>query len=406
MSPIDGTICGTLEPIAAGDLSLFTRPRVALLIETSLVYGRRILRGITRHIHSHGPWSVYLEQREDQAPLPAWLESWRGDGVICRMTNVRLAEALTRTRIPIVDLNDYMDLGLPGVWSDHAAISRLAAEHLLDRGFRQFAFCGFSGQLWSTRRRDGFVNFFHPLGRPCSVYESRWSRRRSRTWEQERRKLLGWLKSLPKPVGIMACNDMRGQHVLDACRAAEIEVPEEIAVVGVDNDQLLCDLCDPPLSSVVPNVERIGYEAASLLDQLMNKKKTERQQWLIEPLGVSTRQSTDVLAVDDPNIAAALKMIRKSACQGVTVQEVVDRVAVSRSMLERGFHRHVGRTPQAEIRHVQINRVKELLAQTDLSLADVAERAGFHHPEYLSFAFKRETGETPGQFRRKARIPG
>ena len=380
------------------------RPRIALLIETSLVYGRGILRGITGYIHTHEPWSVFLDQREDQAPVPGWLDCWQGDGVICRMTNVRLAEALARTKVPIVDLNDYLDLGLPGVWSDHTAIGHLAARHLLDCGFRQFAFCGFSGQQWSTLRRDGFTAFFQQSNHPCVVYESRWSQRRSNTWEQERQNLSEWLISLPKPVGIMACNDMRGQHVLDACRAAEIAVPEEIAVIGVDNDELLCDLCDPPLSSVIPNAERIGYEAASMLNQLIGGKPTEPRQRYIEPLGVATRRSTDVLAIDDPNIAAAVRFIRDSACRGITAQQVVERSSISRSMLERGFHKFVGRTPQAEIRHIQLKRVKELLAQTDLSLADIANRTGFEHPEYLSFAFKRDTGRTPGQFRREARI--
>jgi len=380
------------------------RPRIALLIETSLVYGRAILRGITGYIHAHEPWSIFLDQREDQVPAPTWLDHWHGDGIICRMTNFRLAEALARTRVPIIDLNDFLDLGLPGVWSDHAAIGRVAARHLLDCGFRQFAFCGFSGQRWSMLRRDGFTGFFRQADHPCVVYESRWSQRRSNTWEQERRKLSKWLISLPKPVGIMACNDMRGQHVLDACRAAEIAVPEEIAVIGVDNDELVCDLCDPPLSSVIPNAERIGYEAAAMLDQKIRGKQASPQQRFIEPLGAATRRSTDVLAIDDPNIAAAVRFIRDSACQGITASQVVERSSISRSMLERGFHKYVGRTPQAEIRHIQIERVKQLLAQTDLPMADIAERTGFEHPEYLSFAFKRETGRTPGQFRREARI--
>lgn len=379
------------------------RPHVALVIETSLVYGRRILRGITSYLRTHGPWSIFLDQREDQSPVPAWLEHWHGDGVICRMTNVRLAEALVRTRVPIIDLNDYVDLGLQGVWSDHAAIGRLAAKHLLDCGFRRFAFCGFSGQQWSVRRRDGFVQFVEQSGAPCSVYESRWNQRRSHPWEQEQQKLSTWLKSLPKPVGIMACNDMRGQHVLDACRGAEIVVPEEVAVVGVDNDELLCDLCDPPLSSVIPNPERIGYEAAAILDQLMAKKKVSQRHWLIEPLGVATRQSTDVLSIDDPGISAAVKFIRDSACNGATVQQIIDRVAISRSALERGFQKYLGRTPQAEIRHVQIKRVKELLTQTELPLAHIAKLTGYEHPEYMSFVFKRETGQTPGQFRRQTR---
>jgi LacI family transcriptional regulator len=306
--------------------------------------------------------------------------------------------------VPIIDLNDYVNLGLPGIWSDHAAIGRLAGRHLLECGFRQFAFCGFSGQQWAIQRRDGFTQFIQQSGHPCNVYESRWTQRHSRPWEQERQKLAGWIGSLPKPIGIMACNDMRGQQVLDACRAAEIAVPDEVAVIGVDNDELLCDLCDPPLSSVVPNPERIGYEAAAWLDELMAGRRLAERERFIEPQGIATRQSTDVLAIDEPSIAAAVRFIRQTACNGVTVPQIVERVGVSRSVLERGFHKHLGHTPQAEIRLVQVKRVKELLAQTELSLAEIAELAGYEHPEYMCVVFKRETGRTPGQFRRQVRL--
>lgn len=380
------------------------RPHVALVIETSLVYGRRIVRGINSYIRSHQPWAIFLDQREDQSPAPTWLEHWRGDGVICRMTSVRLAKGLVEAGVPIIDLNDYIDLGLPGIWSDHPAIGRLAAEHLLECGFRQFAFCGFRGQHWSVQRRDGFMQRIEQSGHSCRVHESRWTKRHSHPWEQERQKLSAWLKSLAKPVGVMACNDMRGQQVLDACRAAEIAVPDEVAVIGVDNDDLVCELCDPPLSSVIPNPERIGYEAAELLAALMERKPPPRRRWLIEPLGIATRQSTDVLAIDDPTIAAAVRFIRESACKGVTVPEVVARAAVSRSVLERGFHKYLGHTPQAEIRQVQVKRVKELLSQTELPLAQVSALAGYEHPEYMSVVFKRETGSTPGEFRHRARL--
>ena len=333
----------------------------------------------------------------------AWLTRWHGDGVICRVTNVRLARALAGAGVSIVDLNDYVALEVPRVWSDHVAIGCLAARHLLERGFRHFGFCGYSEAQWAARRRDGFLRTVKEAGYTCGVCQSRWSRRRSHPWEQEQKKLAGWLRSLPKPVGVMACNDLRGQQVLDACRSVGIAVPEEAAVIGVDNDELLCNLCDPPLSSVMPNPERIGYEAASLLDQLMAGQRFQQKEWLIDPLGVATRQSTDVLAIADPDIAAAVKLIRQSACNGLTVQEVLDHVAISRSLLERGFHKYLGRTPQAEIRKVQIRRVTELLAETDLSLARIAQLAGYEHPEYMSVVFKRETGQTPGRFRRQAK---
>jgi LacI family transcriptional regulator len=207
---------------------------------------------------------------------------------------------------------------------------------------------------------------------------------------------------MPRPAGVMACNDMRGQHVLDACQRVRLGVPEQVAVIGVDDDVLLCELCDPPLSSVVPNAERIGYEAAALLDRLMAGEKPPREEWRIEPLGVTTRQSSDVLAIDDPNVASAVRYIREHACRGATVPDVLQHVPLSRTILERRFRKYLGRSPQAEIRAVQLKRVQQLLAETDLRLERIAELAGFEHPEYMSVVFKRQTGQTPGEYRRQA----
>jgi LacI family transcriptional regulator len=372
------------------------------MVETSLVYGRHLLRGIIRYLRSHQPWSVFFELRELGASPPPWLKDWRGDGIISRPTSPVLSELLRKKKIPAVNLNDvYSDLGLPLIESDHGAIGRLAAEHLLERGFRHYAFCGFTGHAWSGKRRAGFAAALAQAGCICAVYESPWGGPNAHPWEQEQGQIAAWLHSQPRPLGVLACNDMRGQHVLDACQRVNLGVPEEVAVIGVDNDLLLCELCDPPLSSVVPNAERIGYDAAALLDRLMAGEKPQRREWLIEPLGVTTRQSTDVLAIDDAHVAAAVRYIREHACQGATVKDVLAHVPLSRTILERRFRKYLGRSPQAEIRAVQVKRVKQLLAETDLRLERIAELAGYEHPEYLSVVFKRETGQTPGQYRRQ-----
>jgi LacI family transcriptional regulator len=379
------------------------RPHVALMVETSQIYGRQILRGIIRYLRSHQPWSVFLELRELRVAPPAWLKDWRGDGIISRITDPSLAELLRKKRIPVVNLNDvHSGLGLPTIESDHRAIGRLAAEHLLERGFRHFAVCGFTGHAWSRQRLEGFLEALGATASACRVYESPWGGRHAHPWEQEQGRIGDWLRGLPRPVGVFACNDSRGQHVLDACQRVGLSVPEEVAVIGVDDDVLLCELCDPPLSSVVPNPERVGYEAAALLDRLMTGDKPRRLHELIEPLGVATRQSTDVLAIDDPHVAVAVRYIRENACGGVTVRDVLRQVPLSRTILERRFRKYLGRSPQAEIRAVQLKRVQQLLAETELNLERVAELAGYEHPEYLSVVFKRETGQTPGQYRRQA----
>lgn len=379
-------------------------PHVALMVETSSIYGRRILQGIARYLRSHRPWSVFVEQRALESLPPRWLESWRGDGVISRLHNPAFAEAIRKARVAAVDLTHRRPpFGLPRIASDDLATGRLAAEHLLERGFRSFAFCGFTGMLWSTRRGESFLGALADSGDSGRVFESPWVGSDARPWEREQRAIGRWLKALPKPVGVLACNDVRGLHVLDACRRVNLNVPEEVAVLGVDDDPLLCELCDPPLSSVIPNPERIGYEAAALLDRLMDGEEAGFEERLISPLGVAARLSTDVLAIDDPRIAAAVRFIREHACQAITVRDVLEHVPLSRTALERRFRRYLGRSPQAEIRAVRLKRVKQLLAGTDLKLGQIAELAGFEHPEYLSVVFKREIGRSPGRFRRETR---
>jgi LacI family transcriptional regulator len=376
------------------------RPHVALLVETSIHYGRQVLQGITRYVRSHQPWSCFLEQRELWASPPAWLRGWKGSGVICRNTTPALAKMLAIARIPLVDLNDIdPPVGAPRIESDHAAMGTSAADHLLERGFTRFAFCGFSDQAWSIRRREGFLARLSERGHTCDVWESPWPEPRSHPWEREQAQIGTWLRSLSRPIALMACNDMRGQHVLDACQRVDIAVPEETAVVGVDDDAVLCNLCHPPLSSVVPNAERVGYEAAALLDRLMSGGRIPTEPMLIPPLGVTTRQSSDILALDDPVVAAAVRFIRERACEGCGMKDLLRHVPMSRSLLERRFRQHLGRSPQAEIRAVQLKRVKQLLAESDLSLDQIAPLAGYSHPEYMSVVFKRETGQTPGQYR-------
>ena len=201
----------------------------------------------------------------------------------------------------------------------------------------------------------------------------------------------------------MACNDVRGQHVIDACARIGLAVPEEVAVIGVDDDEVLCELCDPPLSSVIANPERIGYLAAELLDDLMAGAEPPASVQVVEPLGIATRQSTDVTAIDDPEIALAVKLIRENACKGMTVDDLLARVPLSRSILERRLRKHVGLSPMGLIRQTQIKRIRQLLAETELPLDRIGPLAGFRHAEHMCVVFKREVGQTPGTYRRQTR---
>ena len=364
------------------------------------------MTGIVRFMRTHAQWHVFLEQSDLTRDPPAWLANWSGDGIISRATTDALVTAVRASAIPLVELTDRReDLGFPHVRSNDAAISRLAAEHLIERGFTRFGFCGFDDEAWSARRQREFVDHIARTDATCEVYNSPWHGATARSWDEEQRHLAAWLASLPRPVGIMASNDVRGQHLLEACARQNLIVPEDVAIVGVDNDEILCQLCHPPLSSVVPNTEAIGYRAADLLARLMDGEPLAEREHQIEPLGVATRRSTDVVAIDDRDVAAALNFIRENACRGLTVDEVLARVPISRSTLERQLRKYVGRSPQQEIRHVQVQRVKELLATTDFALDRIARLAGFEHPEYLHVVFKRAVGLTPGDYRRTAQ-PG
>jgi LacI family transcriptional regulator len=284
---------------------------------------------------------------------------------------------------------------IPWVETDDEAIARMACDHLLERGFRMLAFCGEPRFQWSRGRSEHFCGFAAKAGAEVQTYEA--------AGTTDRRDLGAWVRSLPKPVGVFACYDIKAQQVLDVCREIGVAVPEEMAVLGVDNDPLLCSLTSPPLSSVIPNTHRTGYEAATLLDRLMAGDRVAPSAHLIPPIGVETRQSTDILAIADRDIAGAVRFIREHACDGATIADLLRAVPLSRRVLESRYKRATGRTPHEDLVRFRIDRVKQLLAETDHSLERIAALAGFDHPEYMSVAFKRESGKTPGEFRTLAK---
>lgn len=374
---------------------------MAILIETSNAYARGLLQGVVHYIREHRPWSFHLMEQGRGDDPPPWLAGWDGDGIIARIETPRIARAVVRSGLPAVDLSAARLVpALPWVETNDEEIARLAADHLLERGFKRFAFCGDARFNWSVWREKHAVARLRAAGHDCACYRPTAP---AGDVAAEAGNLVRWLRELPKPVGIMACYDIRGQQVLDACRSAGLAVPDEVAVVGVDNDTLLCELASPPLSSVIPNAHGAGYEAAALLDRLMAGKRVAATAHLIAPLGLAERQSTDVLAVDDREVARAVQFIREHACEGIKVGDLLRTVPLSRRVLEQRFQRLLGHTPREEILHVRLNRVKQLLAETDLPLYLVAERTGFEHVEYLSVLFKRETGRTPSAFRAGAR---
>ena len=371
--------------------------KVALLFEVTNAYARSLLGGIGKYILSHGPWSVHYAEVGPNEDPPPWLSGWNGDGAIVRGENPRLARAVERLAGPVVDLTPSRLLRrAPWVKSDDAAIAELAARHFLERGFRNFAFCGDSRFAWSARRGERFVRLVQEAGFCCALYEPG---RILSSGDAEVDGIGAWLLQLQKPMAVFACYDNRGQQLLEACRRVGLSVPEEVAVLGVDNDEVLCMLSPPPLSSIILNPERTGWEAAALLAALMEGRNPPSQPLLIPPVGIRIRQSTDILAVADAKIAAALKYIREHACESIGVTDVLRQTPMARRSLEMRFERLLHRSPLAEILRVRLNRVRELLVGTELPIWEIAGRAGFD-PEYMSVVFKREAGMSPREYRR------
>lgn len=377
---------------------------VAVLIESSRAAGRGLIEGVARYSQQCRSWSLYFEPRGLETTLPRWLKNWKGDGILARLDNREMAEQVMEIGIPVVDLRGALDdqrFNLI-VRGDNVKIVEMAFEHLRGQGLQQFAYCGTApgANRIMDHRRSCFLTLVEKSGFDCADFPSRKSARRSSGWEREIDLIANWLKTLPKPVGILACNDDRGYQVIEACRQASIRVPDEIAVIGVDNDTVLCNMSVPPLSSIDPDAERIGFEASAWLDRLMSGESPPKQPTTIEPRGLVRRHSTDVLAIEDPDVVAAVRFIREQACSGVRVQDVLKQVPISQSELERRFQRYLGRTPKAELLRVQIAHARRLLIETDLQLGDIAQQSGFSNEKYFSDVFYRLTNFRPATYRR------
>ena len=382
-------------------------PHVALLIETSRGYGRSLLQGVIRYQREHRPWSIYFQPHAFGAPPPSWLKNWHGDGILARIDERTMARAIRRTGLPAVDLRfSVPKLGLPGVGIDNRAVVRLAFEHLANSGFKLFGFCGLPPRrnAWMDLRRDLFQQLVQKADHTCHVFETA-TRGATSSWEDEQEQIAAWILRLPKPIGIMASNDDRGQQVLDACRRVNVLVPDDVAVIGVDNDEILCNLSSPPLSSVDINTEQVGYEAAALLERMMAGRPGPEKPLLLAPHGVVSRESTNVLATEDRELAAAIRHIRVHACEGLRLKDSAQWANLSRRELERRMRKLLGRSPKAEITRVQLERAKRLLTETDLPAAVIAEKCGFSEPKYFNQVFHTKVGLPPGAYRRSAKRP-
>jgi LacI family transcriptional regulator len=377
-------------------------PRVLIAVETWWANGRKVIDGITRYAQQHTPWTFLHGTLPDLRASTIRYFAPRCDGIIVEAWQPHLLEAAKAAGKPTV-LAYHADgaEAYPRVRDDSTAIATLAFEHFRDRGFTHFAYCGNPQAAFSSERFRVFDEHVRAGGGRCHAYQSELAWLKPDRWQIIHEQIGAWARDLPKPVGLFAANSHIGRIAITSCREAGLLVPEEVAVLGVGDDEIVCNLTDPPMSAVDSAGEQVGFEAARLMDRVLTGQPVEPAEVLVPPTGVTVRRSTDTLALDEPDLVAALRLIREQACDGLRVKDVLREVPCSRRKLERGFAAQLGRSLHQELLRVRIERAKQLLIDSDLVMPEIAVRCGFEYPTHLTAVFKRQTGVTPRQFRKR-----
>jgi LacI family transcriptional regulator len=378
-----------------------------LLIIPGIPFGQGIAMGIQAYCHLNGHWEYHLERNDDQdlfRRAKGVIRQWKVDGIIAAFQSKYVQRVVRSANLPTVGVDCFIEKGTPTVRLDHVAAGRMVAKYFMENGFKHFAFCEINDLEFSRRRCAGFVEALSKAHLDCDVLATE----TVSNWVSRRRRMNQWLLSLKKPVAIMCTVDLFAQEVAWACQELGLRVPEDVAIVGMGNDEFLCQMCNPPLSSVDSSRHRIGYEAAHLLDGLLHGVKPPAKPVLIAPGQVVVRQSSNILALDDPDIATAIRFIRKHAYEPIRVQDILQEVPISRRALELRFAKIIGRTPMAEIAHIRMERAKTLLGETPLPMPAVAQKSGFATYALFSASFRNKLGMTPTQYRRSmhAGTPG
>lgn len=379
-------------------------PKVLLLVESSRGSGRSLLRGIASYVHYHEPWSFYWEPTGLEKFWPK-LKTLDLDGIILRDVN-KLEEVLALGIPAVVIGHSRKEVSaLVNVVTDSEVIGGMAAEHLLACGFKQFAYCG-TGMgdeqevPWSQLRWRSFSSRIREAGFGCRSFPLPKPSERS-SWSKERIAMARWLQSLPKPLGLMACNDDRARQVAEACKLADVSVPGQLGIVGVDNDEVVCGLSDPPLSSIAVNFDRAGYEAAGTLAALMARKVPVPPRILVRATHVVVRRSTDFVAVEEACVAKALRFIRANVRGGeLNVAVVARNAGVSRRLLEKRFRRELGYSVLDEIRRVRTDKIAQLLVETLMPVHEIAAALGFADVQHFARYFRSSKGMSPLAYRK------
>jgi LacI family transcriptional regulator len=388
---------------------------IAVVVDPSSPYDRAIATGVAQYARERGNWRLYVEEEQSRR-LPDFRD-WPWQGIIASFDDAEVARTVMASGLPVVAVGgggggfDPVS-SIPYVETDNERIACLAAEHLLDRALEHFGFYGLPPSpitVWSEARCNAFVDRIKAAGRSCTPLIAR---HEATQWTLLQAELGAWLVALPKPVGIMACDDVRARHVLEVCRALSLRVPHDVAVIGVDDDEFVCELSDPPLSSVAQAARRVGYEAARLLDELLQQQLSrsgaeglvaQPARLVVPPIGVVARRSTDTMAVGDPVIADVIRSIRERATRGLKIEELVAESQLSRWQLEERFRRAVGRSIHDDMLHVRLEEARRLVTTTDLPMKSITPRAGLRSVAYMTTLFRRHFGMPPAAMRAACR---
>lgn len=380
-------------------------PKVILIIENSREYGRGLLRGIANYANLHGPWAFYRDedlfyQKPDKNKTLPLLKKWGADGIIMRER--REAKEIIKLGIPtiIAPYTTQKYPNTPKITVNCLAVGKMGAEHLINRGYKNFGFCGFNNMMWSVERGEGFCEKLAEEGFEANIYSPP-GNLKTLPWEDEQVYMKQWLETLPLPVGIMACNDDRSQHILEACKITGLKVPQDVAILGVGNDEMLCKLAQPQISSIARNHENAGYQAALLLDKIMSGNKPKNTTITVQPTHVVTRRSTDFLAIDNQELLKALRFIYKHCNEPIQVDDIVAGTDISRRKLELLFKNELSRSVLKEIKRIRTDKIAQMLIETNLSITQIALAMGFSSSAHIGRYFKEEKGITTQEYRKQ-----
>ena len=378
-------------------------PEVAVLVETDSSWGRNVLRGVASYAYKFGPWNLLVEPHK---PVPSWTmsETWRVDGVIARIATPLFLRQVQQLGVPVVDVGDlFVGVeGIDSVLTDADAWAELALGHFRSKGFEHFAYYAPPSREYSKRRGAAFVAAVEAAGFVCSQYRPGYRVGREISRDEHRRRVGRWIGQLPQPVAVLAVDAQRGKDLAEVCNLQGHAIPDQVAILAGDSDELSCEICLPPLSSLDVASRHIGYEAAARLAARMAGHPCLVEPLQVAPDAVHSRQSTDVLAIDEPLVVQALRYMQTHAYSGVTVEDVLEVVPVARRQLERLFSKQLGRLPAEELRRLRLERGRQLLVETELSMAVVAEASGYAGATQFGAAFRKHYGMTPLAYRRQA----